>query len=100
MTRQEKCEAILQHILRAVADEDSDGITFAPDYGYGSATIVIGKAHTHVGIEDPSYSEEERFGLFVDSLHAQLLRGRGLSWENGGVADSTRRYWPTLPKPS
>lgn len=77
MTRQEKCEAILEHVLRAIADEDSDGITFEPDYGYGSATIVIGSAHTHVGVEDSSYSEDERFIIFVDSLHAQFLRGRG-----------------------
>jgi len=91
MTRQEKCEAILEYILRAVADEDSNSITFEPDYGYGSATIVIGNAHTHVGLDDSSYSEDERFGIFVDNLHAQFLRGRGLSWAEAAPAPSGER---------
>jgi hypothetical protein len=75
---QQKSMAILAAIADMVAH--SEQITIAPDWGYGSATLIHQDgSHTHVG-GDYENSNEENLALFINGLHDQLVNGRGLSW--------------------
>lgn len=81
-TTADKCEAILRNIVdRCNASEDgSPGkpvIKFAPDWGGNSLTLYVGDDHTHVGGAGADYP----FDQLVDSLHDQLLEGRGMSFQ-------------------
>jgi hypothetical protein len=80
MNTQEKCEAILQNIVKR-CNEDGDAgsgkpvVSFAPDWGGNSLTLYIGEDHTHVG------HPESTFDNLIDRLYAQLLEGKGLSFQ-------------------
>lgn len=67
-------------ILRAIAAlvDRGERIGFEQDWGYGTATVLIGGGHTHVGRDDAETKEED-FQSFVDGLHDLLVLGRGLS---------------------
>lgn len=53
-------------------------VTISEDWGGGSATVEIGgRGHSHVGVPDGSEDQ------FIDSLHAMLCEGRGLSFAEG-----------------
>jgi hypothetical protein len=74
MTRQEKCEAIIQKIAELV--DSGQVVRFEEDWGRWTATVCVGAAHTHVGIPEP----DGTFDLFVDNLYNSLTGGPGLSW--------------------
>jgi len=74
MTRQEKCEAIIEKIAELV--DKGQRVSFEEDWGKWSATVVVGSSHTHVGIPEP----DGNFDLFVDNLYNSLTGGPGLSW--------------------
>lgn len=83
MTTPEKCEAIIRAIVdranvRHASGKDEWAIAFGPDWGGFALTVYDPeKGHTHVG----GIHEGSTFEHLVDSLHAQLTEGRGLSWE-------------------
>ena len=56
-------------------------LTIAPDWGFGSGTLIDPEtgAHTHFG-GDWEEDEQKAFKLFVDGLHSMLCKGEGLSW--------------------
>ena len=69
-------------VLRAVAMIAAAGksLTFSPDWGYGTATVIDSDgAHTHVGV-DCWDTDAECLAAFVDGLHDLLVAHRGLSW--------------------
>lgn len=75
-------------ILRALAQMVADGksITIAPDWGLGTATVIIDGMHTHVG--NDLCEEKYQFEMLVDGLFDLLVESRGLSWvkdENAGA---------------
>jgi hypothetical protein len=74
-------------ILKVLAKmcEDGKSITIAPDWGYGSGTLINPDdgSHTHFGL-DISDNEEEGLTYFIDGLHNQLVLGNGLSWTKIG----------------
>lgn len=49
-----------------------------PDWGPCSWTINVGNSHTHVGLPEGGFEN------LVDSLHAQLCKGQGMSWYHDG----------------
>lgn len=75
MTRQEKCEAIVQKIAELAAA--GQPVRFEEDWGKWSATIFVGSAHTHIGIPE---RDGGTFDLFVDNLYNSLTGGPGV-WE-------------------
>jgi len=52
-------------------------VKFESDFGDNTLTIIIGDSHTHVGVPDGS------FDTLIESLHASLHGGPGLTWDNG-----------------
>ena len=69
-------------VLRALAmlAAGGRGLTFSPDWGYGTATVTDSDGeHTHVG-NDCYDTDAECLAAFVDGLHDLLVTGRGLSW--------------------
>lgn len=80
MTTNEKCRAIIEGIRDICNDEryadKSAVISFSQDWGGNSLTLQIaGMGHTHVGCPSSHATFEE----LVNSLHALLCEGRGLS---------------------
>jgi len=72
-----KAYEILQVIAKKVVAGES--ITFAPDWGLGSGTIVFKDgSHTHFG-SDCEDDERKAVDDFVEGLHGLLVRGSGLS---------------------
>lgn len=68
-------------ILKAIAKKCAAGesITLAPDYGLGSATLILQDgSHTHFGA-DVEDDEKKAVDDFVDGLHAILVGNGGLS---------------------
>jgi hypothetical protein len=75
---QQKSLAVIAAIADIVARNEE--ITIAPDWGYGTATLVRQDgSHTHVG-GDHGNTNEENLAMFVNGLHDQLVNNRGLSW--------------------
>lgn len=75
----------LHALARLVAE--GHAIEFTEDWGLGSATVAFDRqAHTHIGvpagftIED---SEQKSLDDFIESLHALLVKHRGLSLASG-----------------
>ena len=70
-------------IMEALARmcEEGKSLTIAPDWGYGSGTLVdsANGTHTHFGL-DIGDDEDEQLASFVRGLHDQLVKGRGLTW--------------------
>ena len=75
-----KCIEIVEALARRCAERKP--ITFEPDWGYGSGTLIdpMTDEHTHFG-SDCGDDEDEQFKAFMVSLHHQLCGGSGLSWE-------------------
>jgi hypothetical protein len=66
--------------LKAIAKLCSEGGSITPDWGFGSATIVLKDgSHTHIG-GDWSEDEDENFNQFANGLHALLCEDKGLSF--------------------
>ena len=66
--------------LTAIAKLCAGGGSITPDWGFGSATIVLKDgSHTHIG-GDWNEDEDENFNLFANGLHALLCEGKGLSF--------------------
>lgn len=61
--------------------EAGKSLTIAPDWGFGSGTLVdpASGSHTHFGL-DTGDNETEQLTSFVNGLHDQLVKGRGLTW--------------------
>ena len=71
MTCQLKALAILRELAQMAADGKS--LTIAPDWGFGTATIIDGDGnHTHVG-RDIDCNAQESFETFVEQLHLLLI---------------------------
>ena len=65
-------------VLRALADLAASGkrLTIAPDWGFGSATLIYDDgSHEHVGDD----GADDRFAAFVSGLHAALCAAGGES---------------------
>jgi len=79
MTTPDKCEAILREIINRVNADERIFVAFSKDCGGNSCTLEITQSgHTHCGIN------EEPWSFLVDSIHAALTGGPGLSFAGGG----------------
>ena len=75
----QKSAEIMAALARMCAEGKS--LTIAPDWGYGSGTLIdpASGAHTHFGL-DIGEDEAQQLVYFIDGLHSQLCGGVGLSW--------------------
>ena len=72
MTTKHKCQAIIERIIELT--NLGQPVLFHDDFGGHTLTVLVGKSHTHCGVPDGSFNQ------LVDSLHATLTGGPGLSW--------------------
>jgi hypothetical protein len=70
--------AVIDHIGKRASSGEQ--LTIAPDWGYGTATLITGDgSHTHVG-GDTGESTHENLAMLILGLYDQLVGGQGLSW--------------------
>jgi len=78
ITQAQKALEVLMAMAEMVAN--GSGLTIANDWGFGSATLIDEKgSHTHIG-SDLHNDKQKNFDAFVDGLHDELIKGKGLSW--------------------
>jgi hypothetical protein len=70
--------AVINDIGKRAANGEQ--LTIAPDFGYGTATLITGDGnHTHVG-GDTGENTQENLAMLIVGLFDQLVEGQGLSW--------------------
>lgn len=70
--------AVIDHIGQRVAAGEQ--LTIAPDWGYGTATLITSDgSHTHVG-DDTGKNTQENLAMLICGLFDQLVEERGLAW--------------------
>lgn len=79
MSTDEKSTAIIKKLLEicnnfAGLDPMGPVVQIGPDWGYNALTVYIGDTHSHVGFHGGSFEQ------MIDSMHALLCDGKGLSW--------------------
>lgn len=67
-----KCEAIVRMIVELANEKGI--VSFEEDMGGNSLTILVGQAHTHVGMREAPFEQ------LVENLYNSLHGGPGLSW--------------------